>query len=84
MINSQTFWKKMLCMLMYNMDSVKDVRVEEHIFALTCILRNILCNKRNKFVAYLDAEKAFDKINRCLLLFKLRRIGVTGLLYKAI
>ena len=57
---------------------------EEHIFTLTSILRNRICTKKSTFVAYIDAEKAFDKINRTLLLYKIRKIGVSGLLYNAI
>ena len=50
---------------------------EEHIFAVISISRNRLCNKRNTYVADIDAEKASDKINRFLLLIEQRRVGVT-------
>ena len=36
---------------------------------------------RRIFVAHLDAKEAFDKINRTLIFFKLRKLRVSGLLY---
>ena len=40
--------------------------------------------KRKLFVAFVDFRKAYNKINRRLLLFKLQRAGIKGLLYKNI
>ena len=40
--------------------------------------------RKRTYVAYLDAEKAFDKINTILFMYKFRGIGVSGLLYEAI
>ena len=36
------------------------------------------------FCAFIDFKKAYDKINRNLLLLKLQRIGIGGLFYKNI
>ena len=41
-------------------------------------------DKGNLFVAFIDFRKAYDRINRTLLLLKLRCLGVNGLLYKNI
>lgn len=57
---------------------------EEHIFVLTSIIKNRKYKKMSTFVAYLDAEKAFDKVNRNYLLYKLIKHDVTGKLFKAI
>ena len=40
--------------------------------------------KSKLFVAFVDFRKAYDKINRRLLLLKLQRAGVKGLLYENI
>ena len=40
--------------------------------------------KRKLFVAFVDFRKAYDKINRRLLMLKLQRAGVKGLLYNNI
>ena len=47
---------------------------------MTGILRNRICAEKSIFLSYIDEEKAFDKINRTLLLYK---IWVTDLLYNA-
>ena len=40
--------------------------------------------KQRLFVAFIDFRKAFDKVNRELLLLKLQRLGIKGLLYENI
>ena len=54
----------------------------------TNYLSNLLKNKKAKsqptFVAFIDAEKAFDKVNRSCLFFKLIQTGVTGKVYRII
>ncbi len=49
----------------------------EHIFSLCTILRN-------RHLAFLDAEKAFDHLDKDLLLYKLLRIGIKGDIYESI
>ncbi len=56
----------------------------EHLFVLTTIIRNINLQRKSTFTAFLDAEKAFDKVDRELLLFKLLNIGITGHIYENI
>ena len=43
----------------------------EHLFTLPNIIRNRLFNKQDTFVAFIDLEKAFDLVDRTLLLFSL-------------
>ena len=54
---------------------------EEHLFTLTNIIRNRLFNKQDTFVAFIDLEKAFDWVDRTLLLFSLLRQNVDGNMY---
>jgi len=57
---------------------------EDHIFSLLTILKNRKSQNKNTFVAFVDAEKAFDRIDRQFLLYKLLKIGITGKTYKMI
>ncbi len=54
----------------------------DHIFSLTSIIRN----QKNKltFMAYIDLEKTFDRIDRLLLYYKLRSLGFVGKMYDSI
>ncbi len=56
----------------------------EHIFTLSTILRNIKSQNKSTFLAFLDAEKAFNRIDRDLLLYKLLLNGVKGHTYESI
>ena len=51
---------------------------EEHIFTLSSILKTRTSLKLDTFVAFIDFEKAFDKIDRQLLLYKLYEPGIKG------
>ena len=57
---------------------------EDHIFSLSSIIKNQLCQKKDLFCAFIDLEKAFDWVNIDLLLYKLIEYGVDGNIYKAI
>ncbi len=50
----------------------------EHVFTLTTILRNKQSKGESTYVAYLDAEKAFDIVDCNLLLYKLLTNGIYG------
>ena len=52
----------------------------DHIFSLTSIIKNSL----STYIAYIDAEKAFDRVDRDLLLYKLLNIGIGGRMYDII
>ena len=54
----------------------------DHIFSLTTILRNRINEGKQTFVSYIDAEKAFDRVDRDLLFYKLLRHGVNGNFYR--
>ena len=63
----------------------KGHRTSDHIFLLKTIVDKIVkSDKGNLSVAFIDFRKAYDRINRTLLLLKLRRLGVNGLLYKTL
>ena len=56
----------------------------DHIFTLVTILRNRKSLGKSTFVSFIDFKKAFDSVNRTLLLFKLSKVGVVGNIYHAI
>ena len=56
----------------------------DHIFVLTSVLWNRKTRGLSTYVAYIDAEKAFDKVDRNLLLYKLLLCGVNGKMYSAL
>ena len=58
---------------------------EDHIFSLTSIIRNRLNAKKQTFCAFVDLEKAFDWVQRDLLLFKLiQHYNIDGKIYFAV
>ena len=57
---------------------------EEHLFTLTNIIRNRLHNDRSVFIAFVDFEKAFDWVDRTLLLYRLINYNIDGKMYKLI
>ena len=63
----------------------KNHRTADHIFVLQTIIKKIVkVEKRKLYVAFIDFQKAYDKINRTLLFLKLQRLGISGLFYKNI
>ncbi len=56
----------------------------EHLFILTTIIRNRKLQGKSTFTAFLDVEKAFDRVDRELLLFKLLNLGIKGHIYQNI
>ena len=56
----------------------------DHVFSLTTIIKNSIYRKRDVFALFIDFKKAFDLINRELLMAKMKLIGITGKLYFAI
>ena len=61
----------------------KGHRTSDHVFVLTTIVnRFIKVEKKRLFVAFIDFRKAYDKINRNLLLLKLQKRGIKGLFYR--
>ena len=63
----------------------KGYRTADHVFVINTLVNKIVkVEKRKIFSAFIDFEKAYDKINRDLLFLKLQRLGVSGLFYKNI
>ena len=56
----------------------------DHIFALITILRNRKAQNKSTYLCFIDFKKAFDSVNRDLLMFKIGRAGITGRMYSAI
>ena len=61
----------------------KGHRTADHVFVLTTVVNKFLkVAKKRLFVAFIDFKKAYDKINRTLLLLKLQKRGIKGLFYR--
>ena len=56
----------------------------DHILVLCTVLRNRKSLGLSTFLAFIDFKKAFDSVDRSLLLYKLAQIGVKGNFYRAI
>ena len=56
----------------------------DHIFSLTSIIKNRKNRGFSTYIAYMDAEKAFDRVDRELLLYKLLNIGIGDRMYDII
>jgi hypothetical protein len=56
----------------------------DHLFTLTSIIRARQSQGESTFVAYLDAEKAFDRIDHNILFNKMLKAGIKGKVYKSI
>ena len=56
----------------------------DHIFSLKLLIDLFVSKKLKHFCAFIDYKKAFDSVDRDLLLYKLSQIGVDGRFYSAI
>ena len=74
--------EKILCNEQYGFQKGKSC--EKHVYNISTIIRKRIQNKENTFAAFLDQEKAFDRINRNLLFFKLLKCNIRGKMYDAI
>jgi hypothetical protein len=57
---------------------------EDHLYSLSAIIRNRKCKNKSTYAAFVDYEKAFDRVDRKLLLFKIRQFGYSGKIYNAL
>ncbi len=57
---------------------------EDHIFALTSIIKNRMSEDRDTFCAFIDMQKAFNWIDRDLLFYKLQKHNINGNIYRCI
>ena len=56
----------------------------EHIFTLDSVIRGVNDNNKHLFACFIDLQKAFDYVDRDLLMLKLLKNKVDGKLYYAI
>ena len=56
----------------------------DHLFVLCTVLRNRKLSGNETFLCFIDYKKAFDSVERHLLLFKLSQVGINGNMYRAI
>jgi hypothetical protein len=56
----------------------KDRSCEDHLFTLSSIIRNRKHERLPTYVAFVDFEKAFDRVDRNMLFFKLKSMGFDG------
>ncbi len=56
----------------------------DHIFTLTSVIRNRIVEKQPTFCAFIDFEKAFDWIDRDLLMLTLLKYNINEKIYKSI
>ena len=56
----------------------------DHLFVLCTVLRNRKLSGQETFLSFIDYKKAFDSVDRNLLLYKLSQFGINGNMYKAI
>ena len=62
----------------------KDRSCGDHLYGLTSIVRNRMNKKMDTFAAFIDFRKAFDFVDRNLLLYKLLKMNITGCFYEAV
>jgi hypothetical protein len=57
---------------------------DDHLYVLSTILETKLKQKKPVFACYIDAHKAFDRVNHSLLWYRLLCLGIRGNMYRAI
>ena len=62
----------------------KDRGCVDHLYSFSSIVQNRKLCKKPTFACFIDARKAFDRVNRDCLWFKLRSLGIHGNLYNSI
>ena len=56
----------------------------DHMYVLYTIIRNRLLVKRSTYACFIDARKAFDRVNHACLWYKLFNLGVRGKMLNAL
>ncbi len=62
----------------------KDHRTSDNIFILSQIMKWYKSKKKPLYICFIDFKKAFDKLNRNALLYKLIGIGISGKFYNVV
>ena len=63
----------------------KNSRTSDHIFVLRVLFDKYIRQKSGKlYICFIDFEKAYDRVWRVGLLYKLQCTGVKGMFYKYI
>ena len=63
----------------------KKARTSDHMFVLRTLIEKYTHDKNGKLYAcFIDFHKAFDRVIHTLMLYKLRTIGVSGIVYNVI
>ena len=64
---------------------MKDSCTSDHIFLLQSIVEKVVkVGKKRLFAAFIDFKKAYDKVDRKILLERLQKLGINGLFLKNI
>ena len=64
---------------------VKGKSTSDHIFLLQTLIEKVVKKGKSKmFVAFIDFKKAYDTVNRDLLLNRLKQLGINGIFLKNI
>ena len=85
-LNSRiTFYLEDENLLVDEQNGFRDSRsCEDHVFSLATIIQNRLYSNKDTFIAFVDFSKAFDSVDRNLLLHKLLKYNINGNIYMAI
>ena len=62
----------------------KNRSCEDHLFSLTSIICNQINNRKPAYAAFIALEKAFDWVDRNLLLYTLLQYNIDGKMYNAV
>ena len=57
---------------------------EDHVYSACTLIRNRLLSKKDAFGVFIDFQKAFDFVDRDVLLYKLLSNGIDGKIYNSI
>ena len=56
----------------------RDRSCQQQIYTLTTVVRNRICENLPTYCAFVNFRKAFDVVDRALLLYRLETMGITG------
>ena len=69
----------------YQIGFLSGYRTSDHIFTLKTIIDKYLKKEKKKlYLCFVDFRKAFDRVWHCGLLYKLQKVGISGLFYNII